>query len=117
MCDYPECNGSCQANLVFHPAIAKIMDAVYNYPIHVTFCNNHESGYKQGGAGFRNKDLPGKSFSRVCSSVYHDTKASPRWKTGGTGGSMASLFVGIGRAWQEYWGKYKAAPQYKFQEN
>lgn len=30
---------------------------------------------------------------------------------------MASLFVGIGRAWQEYWGKYKAAPQYKFQEN
>lgn len=30
---------------------------------------------------------------------------------------MASLFVGIGKVWQEYWGKYKAAPQYKFQEN
>ena len=30
---------------------------------------------------------------------------------------MASLFVTIGRAWLEYRGKYKAAPQYKFQEN
>jgi hypothetical protein len=30
---------------------------------------------------------------------------------------MTSLFVGFGKMWLEWRGKYKAAPQYKFQEN
>ncbi len=30
---------------------------------------------------------------------------------------MTSLFVGFGKRWLEWRGKYKAAPQYKFQEN
>jgi hypothetical protein len=30
---------------------------------------------------------------------------------------MTSLFAGIGKMWLEWRGKYKAAPQYKFQEN